>query len=198
MLLCIPSTNAVCSLFFGGRCTLPASAPVPLSFSLPPALECLWHRSAGGWSQALQSVIVKRKPYVDCLCTYTPYPWVSSSVLRDAMVNCWLGHCAGETGTAHLFLPLWNIPVQQRQGESGEADSGTNMLCVVTSSGRQQGFQKPTVFISVRSRMYPWAHLCDQQKWFGDGVTMCSACFCKNTSAVSKSWFYFSIFYRFV
>lgn len=61
---------------------------------------------------------------------------------------------AGETGTAYLFLPVWNIPVQQRQGERGKADSGTDMLCVVTSSGRQQGFQKPTVFISVRSRMY--------------------------------------------
>lgn len=61
----------------------------------------------------------------------------------------------GETGATYLFLPLWNIPVQQRQGERGKAYSGTDMLCVVAASGRQQGFQKPTVFLSVRSRMYP-------------------------------------------
>lgn len=61
----------------------------------------------------------------------------------------------GETGATYLFLPLWNIPVQQRQGERGKAYSGTDMLRVVAASGRQQGFQKPTVFLSVRSRMYP-------------------------------------------
>lgn len=69
------------------------------------------------------------------------------------------------------------------------------MLCVVTSSGRQQGFQKPTVFISVRSRMYLSACLCDQQKGFGGGVacesSLSSACFCENMPTVSKSWFHF-------
>ena len=63
----------------------------------------------------------------------------------------------GETGAAHLFLPLWNIPVQQRQGERREAHSGADLFCVVTASGGQQGFQKPTVFLSVRGRMYPSA-----------------------------------------
>lgn len=92
----------------------------------------------------------------------------------DPLPHCMIlpdWNSAGETGAAHLFLSLWNIPVQQRQGERGEADSGTDMLCVVTSSSRQQGFQKPTVFISVRSRMYPSACLHDQQKEFEGGGT---------------------------
>lgn len=170
------------SLLFGGRCTLPVSAPGSLSFTLPPALECLWCRSAGGWGQALQLAILKSRPYSNCLCAcvrahtrilewaemfsgmswwFVQLGWPPS---RDHVSYCLIfasWTCAGETGTAYLFLPLWNIPVQQRQGERGKADSGTDMLCVVTSSGRQQSFQKPTVFISVRSRMYPSVHLCD-------------------------------------
>lgn len=78
---------------------------------------------------------------------------------------------AGEAGPAHLLLSLWDIPVQQRQGEGGEADSGTDMLGVVASAGRQQGLQKPAVFIPVRSRMYPLACLCDQQKEWEGGDT---------------------------
>lgn len=80
------------------------------------------------------------------------------------ILPCWTP--IGETGATYLFLPLWNIPVQQRQGERGKAYSGTNMFRVVAPSGRQQGFQKPTVFLSVRSRMYPSAFL----PWSAEGI----------------------------
>lgn len=59
--------------------------------------------------------------------------------------------------------------MQQCQGERGKAYSGADVFCVVVASGRQQGFQKPTVFLSVGSRMYPSAFLSDQQKEFGGG-----------------------------
>lgn len=105
-------------------------------------------------------------------------PSVSGAALRDvweerAQRTCclilppWIP--TGETGAAYLFLPLWDIPVQQRQGERGEAHSGTDVLCVVAASGRQQGFQKPPVFLSVRSRMYPSGFLSEQQKEFIGG-----------------------------
>lgn len=105
----------------------------------------------------------------------------------------------GETGTAYLFLPLWNIPVQQCQGERGEAYSGTDMFRVVTSSGWQQGFQKPTVFLSVRSRMYPSAF----PLWSAEGIWgwlhmrafLSSDCFCEGisicgwTDSIFPLWF---------
>lgn len=101
----------------------------------------------------------------------------------------------GETGAAYLFLPLWNIPVQQRQGERGKAYSGTNMFCMVTSSGRQQGFQKPTVFLSVRSRMYSSVFPLSSAEWVWGGGHMgaClnSACFCEGISVYGWTVFIF-------
>lgn len=61
----------------------------------------------------------------------------------------------GETGAAHLLLPLWDIPVQQRQGERGAAYAGADVLGVVTAAGGQQGLQKPAVLLAVGGRTYP-------------------------------------------
>lgn len=179
---------------FDERCPLPVWALVPVSSSFHPlisplcflALVCLWHGSAGGWGQTLPIGNCEEECHI--LAAYVHIAYIPEGAEVFSGMLWWIvqlgwpfwdhvphrmilpdWNFAGETGTAYLFLPLWNIPVQQRQRKGGKADSGTDMLCVVASSSRQQGFQKPTVFISVRSCMYPLACLCDQQKEFEGG-----------------------------
>lgn len=54
---------------------------------------------------------------------------------------------AGEAGAAHLLLPVWDLPVQQWQRESGPAHSGEDVFRVVAAeTGQPQSEEHAVLF----------------------------------------------------
>lgn len=54
---------------------------------------------------------------------------------------------AGEAGAAHLLLPVWDLPVQQWQRESGPARSGEDVFRVVAAeTGQPQSEEHAVLF----------------------------------------------------
>lgn len=56
---------------------------------------------------------------------------------------------AGEAGAAHLLLPVWNLPVQQWQGESGSPHSGEDVFRVVTAKTSQPQSEEHAVLVAL-------------------------------------------------
>lgn len=63
--------------------------------------------------------------------------------------------CAGQTGAAHLFVPLRHLPVQQRPGAGGQEPLQTHLLGVVAAPQRQQELPELPLHPQPRRGTFP-------------------------------------------
>lgn len=69
--------------------------------------------------------------------------------------------CAGQAGAAHLFVPLWHLPVQQRPGAGGQEPLQAHLLSVVAAAQRQQELPELPLHPQPRRGTFPLRSLAE-------------------------------------